>query len=443
MKTDLRLTDEWQSCIHERAENYSTKMRFKLKTLYLLGVMPLLLSCKSNGSAVLPQQKMDYIVGQFERTLNETDDPTKIPRSISNNGDLVTSGIFGWTSGFFSGSLWYLYELSPDERWKEEAIRWTEILEPVQYVTNDHDIGFMINCSYGNGYRITKNETYRKILIQAATSLSQRYNPMVKSIKSWNRKKSWDGKTIWHYPVIIDNMMNLELLFEASKLSGDPAFRNIAVEHAMTTMKNHYRKDFSSYHMVNYDPKTGEVLNKATVQGFADESSWARGQAWGLYGFVVCYRYTGNKRFLEFAENIANYILNHPELPEDLVPYWDFDVKNTSLRPEWNYEPRMFKEIPRDASAAAITCSALLELGLYSEKYGKGYIIKADEIIRSLSSPTYMDSANNKYFILNHSVGSIPHGAEIDIPLVYADYYFLEALVRKNRMQQNGNSYKF
>lgn len=399
----------------------------------VIGSVTMLLFCKTFEVSILPEQKMQFITGQFKNLLKENDDPTIIPRTVSDDGELRTTGIYGWTSGFFSGNLWYLYELTQDEQWKREAVKWTEALEPVQYITNDHDIGFMINCSFGNAYRITKDEKYRKVLIQAASSLSQRYSPVVKSIKSWNRKKAWDGKTEWRFPVIIDNMMNLELLFEATELSGNNTFKDIAIRHALTTMKNHYREDFSSYHVVDYDPETGEVEDQATSQGFVDESSWARGQAWGLYGFVVCYRYTKDKRFLEFAENIANYILTHPEQPEDLIPYWDYDATNTSLVPEWEYDPTIFKKVPRDVSAAAISCSALLELGSYSKKYGKEYVSKATEMIRSLSSSTYMDATNNKYFILNHSVGSIPHGAEIDVPLVYADYYFLEALVRSVR----------
>lgn len=394
------------------------------------------ISCNKNEKTRLTDEKMAFIIKQYENVLDELSDPTRVPRTINRNGELKTTGIYGWTSGFFAGNLWYLYELTGDEKWKNEAMKWTEALDSVQYVTNDHDIGFMINCSYGNGLSISKEKSYEKVLIQAAKSLSKRYNPVAKSIKSWNRKMAWDGETEWLYPVIIDNMMNLELLFEASRLSGDNTFENIALEHAMATMKNHYRSDFSSYHVVDYDTLTGKVLDKATCQGFVDESSWARGQAWGLYGFVICYRYTKDDKFLKFAENIANYILDHPSLPEDMVPYWDYNVVDSSLIPEWDYDASKYLEIPRDASAAAITSSALFELGTYSEKYNKKYHTEASKILDALASPSYMAfSGKNKYFILNHSVGSIPHGAEIDVPLVYADYYFLEALVREKQIQ--------
>ena len=253
---------------------------------------------------------------------------------------------------------------------------------------------------------------------------------------TWDYRKAWDGSTEWYFPVIIDNMMNLELLFEASNLSGNLIYEEIAIQHAQTTMKNHYRDDFSSYHVVDYDTITGEVLDKATCQGLLDESSWARGQAWGLYGFVTCYRYTEDEAYLSFAENIADYIITHPNLPEDLIPYWDYKAIIPGLEPEWDYNPADYTEIPRDALAAAITSAALLELSKYSEKNEGRYIDAAQGIISSLSSAEYLSyEGKNKYFILNHSVGSIPHGVEIDVPLVYADYYYLESLSRNSKLE--------
>jgi chondroitin AC lyase len=379
---------------------------------------------------------MQFIKGQFENTLATAIDAFKIPRTITNGGELVTVDIFDWTSGFFAGNLWYMYELTSDDKWKKQAEKWTEALDSVQYFSSHHDVGFMINCSYGNGLRLTGNKDYEKVMIQAAKSLSKRYSPVTKCIKSWDYRKAWDGKTEWFYPVIIDNMMNLELLFKATRLSGDSTFQKIAIQHALTTMKNHYRDDFSSFHVVDYDTITGQVLDKATCQGFVDGSSWARGQSWGLYGFTMCYRYTRDARFLKFAENIAGYILNHPNLPKDMVPFWDYNVVDLGLIPEWNYDPSKYPIIPRDASAAAITCSALFELSEYSKTNGERYYSAASKILESLSSPAYMAiPGNNKYFILNHSVGSIPHGVEIDVPLVYADYYFLEALTRKTHIE--------
>ncbi len=383
---------------------------------------------------ILTPDEKQFILDRYSNILDVSGDLSKIPRRIDENGELVSTGIYGWTSGFFAGSLWYIYELTGDDRWKEEAIKWTETLDTIQYWSGNHDVGFMINCSYGNGLRLTGNEEYKKVLIRTAESLIKRYNPVVKSLESWDYKEAWDGSTVWHFPVIIDNMMNLELLFEASRLSGDKRYEEIAIRHTMTTMKNHYRDDFSSYHVVDYDTLTGEVLDKATCQGLVDESSWARGQAWGLYGFVTCYRYTLNIQYLKFAENIADYIIGHPNLPEDMVPYWDYNVPDPGLNPEWDYDPAMFDEIPRDASAAAITCSALFELSRYSDMNGEKYYEAAVKILKSLASPGYMAfEGKNKYFILNHSVGSIPHGVEIDVPLVYADYYFLEALLRQSK----------
>lgn len=390
-------------------------------------------ACHHEKSILTPDLKQ-FIQDQYSNTLEVSDDLSRIPRRIDEEGALVTTGIYGWTSGFFAGSLWYIYEMTGDDKWKREAIKWTETLDTIQYWSGNHDVGFMINCSYGNGLRLTGNEAYKSVLIQTAESLIKRYNPYVKSLESWDYREAWDGKTRWYFPVIIDNMMNLELLFEASRLSGDKRFEEIAIQHARTTIKNHYRDDFSSYHVVDYDTLTGEILDRATCQGFVDESSWARGQAWGLYGLVTCYRYTQDSEFLEFAENVAAYIISHPNLPEDMVPYWDYNVVDPGLTPEWDYDPSMFDEIPRDASAAAITCSALLELCKYVDQNGERYCEAATRILSSLASPDYLAlEGKNRYFILNHSVGSIPHGVEIDVPLVYTDYYFLEALLRHSK----------
>jgi chondroitin AC lyase len=383
---------------------------------------------------IAPGDALEFIRGQFENTLQEEDDPTKVPRTLNEDGSLKTVGIYSWTSGFFAGSLWYLYELTQEEKWKTEAIKWTEALDTIQYWSGNHDVGFMMFCSYGNGMRFAGMDQYRDILIQTAESLSKRFNQNAQTIKSWNYRKAWDGKTEWFYPVIIDNMMNLELMFEASLMSGDQKYRDIAIQHAETTRKNHDREDDSSYHVVDYDTISGEVLDKATCQGFTDESSWARGQAWGLYGFVLCYRYTKDTRYLEFAENIADYILNHKNLPEDLIPHWDYHVTELGFLPEWEYHAADFPEIPRDASAAAITASALYELATFSSSKRK-YMEAADLMVNSLLSPDYLAvHGNNRYFILDHSVGSIPHGVEIDVPLVYADYYLLEALYRKGKL---------
>ncbi|SHJ96778.1 glycoside hydrolase family 88 protein [Pseudozobellia thermophila] len=406
------------------------KIKFAVATLSM-ALLVICLAC-SDGGACLDDKTRSLITEPYGQILEDSKDLTQIPRSVNADGDLRYTGIYGWTSGFFPGNLWYIHRLTGDPKWKEEAIKWTEALDSVQYYGDDHDIGFMINCSYGNALEVAENEYYKQVMVQSAKTLSGRYDPKVKSIKSWNYKKSWDRMTEWFFPVIIDNMMNLELMFKASEISGDTTYSNIAVQHALTTMKNHYREDFSSFHVVNYDTISGKVLDRGTNQGFSDQSSWARGQAWGLYGFIICYRYTKDEKFLDFAEQIANYILTHPNLPDDKIPYWDFNANDPDYVPEWDYDPSAYRTIPRDVSAAAITASALYELAHYSDKKKDFYTEAADGMLASLMSPTYLAaSRGTEYFILDHSVGSIPHGAELDVPLVYADYYFLEALLRK------------
>ncbi|MCT4603825.1 MAG: glycoside hydrolase family 88 protein [Marinifilum sp.] len=346
------------------------------------------------------------------------------PRTIEKDGSTRYNTPELWTSGFFPGSLWYLYELTGDQKWKTEAEKVTETLDTVQYLTWHHDVGFMIYCSYGNGYKLTKNPNYKKVIIQAAKSLSTRFRPNVGAIQSWNVNKGWQAKRGWQCPVIIDNMMNLELLFEASKLSGDNSFREIALKHADVSLDNHFRKDYSSYHVIDYDTITGQVRGKVTAQGYADNSAWARGQGWAIYGYTICYRETKNPKYLEQAENIAKFLFNHPRMPKDLVPYWDFDCKDI---------PNTY----RDASAAAVIASALYEMSTYSKDKGVQYKEYADKIVESLSSPAYRANlGENNNFLLMHSVGSIPHGAEIDVPLNYADYYFLEAICRKRELEK-------
>jgi unsaturated chondroitin disaccharide hydrolase len=409
-------------------------MKTIIKTAIIIILIIGNVSCNKDKKVLTPE-KIRFITAQYNNILSESNDLTRFPRTIDTKGNLVSTDIYDWTSGFFAGNLWQIYEITGDDKWKNEAIKWTEALDTIQYWSGNHDVGFMMNCSYGNGLRLAGKQEYRKVLVETAESLCKRYNPVAKSIKSWNYRKAWNNTTEWFFPVIIDNMMNLELLFKATQLSGNKKYEDIALQHALTTMKNHYRPDFSSYHVVDYDTITGSVNDKATCQGFTDESSWARGQAWGLYGFVVCYRYTMDKKFLTFAENIANYIIHNPNIPQDGVPYWDYNAGDTTLKPEWKYDPKRFPVIPRDASAAAITSSALFELSIYSKEYGTEFKNAAVKILGSLTSPSYLGVPGDKYFILNHCVGSIPHGVEIDVPLVYGDYYLLEAALRYKSMK--------
>lgn len=343
------------------------------------------------------------------------------PRTVLEDGSVSYVPIDDWCSGFFPGSMWYLHELTGDEKWKNLAIKYTEDLDSVKHLKWHHDVGFMIGSSYLNGFRISDKQEYKDVIVTAAQSLSTRFRPTVKAIQSWDIR-GWQAERGWECPVIIDNMMNLELMFEASKFSGDSTFYNIAVDHANTTLANHFRENNSCYHVIDYSLTDGSARNKHTAQGYAHESSWARGQAWAIYGYTMCYRYTGDKRYLDQAENVYKFIFNHERLPEDLIPYWDYDA------PEIPNEPR-------DASAAAVTACALYEMSTYIPN--SPYKATADKIVESLSSPAYRaEVGTNGNFILMHSVGSIPHGHEIDVPINYADYYFLEALIKKQRLEK-------
>ncbi|MBO2543176.1 glycoside hydrolase family 88 protein [Salegentibacter sp. BDJ18] len=349
-------------------------------------------------------------IGKAKKTAPEE---AVVPRTLTESGDLHLVKSKDWTSGFFPGTLWYIYENTGDQYWLEQAQKYTAKIEQEKFDVGTHDTGFKIYCSFGNGYRITNKEEYKKVIVQTAKTLSKRYNPEVGAIRSWDHNTDK-----WDYPVIIDNMMNLELLFAATRFSGDSTYYDIAVDHANTTLKNHFRKDYSSFHVIDYNPETGEVENRNTHQGYSDESAWARGQAWGLYGYVFSYRETHNKRYLAQAENIADFILNHPKLPKDMVPYWDFDA------PDLENEPR-------DVSAAAIIASALYELSTFSSGKKK-YRQAADRILSSLSTKYTSPKGDNKGFILQNSTGHKPHNSEVDVPLNYADYYYLEALHRRD-----------
>jgi chondroitin AC lyase len=370
--------------------------------------------------------------------VNKTD--TLFPRTIDKNGNLKLTDKYEWTSGFFAGSLWYAYQGTGDEALKNQAIKWTGKLESLQNFTEHHDLGFMLYCSYGNAYRLTGNEQYKKVLIQGAKSLCTRFSAKTGSIKSWNAFGSWDGKGRYVFPVIIDNMMNLELLFFASKATGDPSFKKIAIQHAENVMKNQLRDDYSCYHVVCYDPENGRVLSRETAQGYADNSTWARGQAWGIYGFTMTYRETGDKRFLTTATKMADYYIDHKDLPSDKITYWDFNANQPGYTPSVKSHVLETPAKYRDVSAAAVTASALIELSTFLGEGGAKYKDAGVAILHSLSTPAYRAKAGeNGDFILKHSVGSIAHGVEIDVPLVYADYYFLEALDRYKLLLDHKN----
>lgn len=405
--------------------------------IYLLMMAGALLatSCKAKKDTFV-KDNVSFACRQTNYLLKNTGEPTgkNYPRTINKEtGELRGTNMYDWTSGFFPGTLWYLYELTGDSYWKEEAAKWTETLEPLKTFTDHHDLGFMMYCSFGNAERLAPKKEYDSILVESAYSLTTRYNENANVIKSWNYRKSWDEADEWFYPVIIDNMMNLELLFYASRITGDRKLYSMAVNHAESTLKNHFRDDFSTYHVINYDAETGEVLNKATNQGYSDNSTWSRGQAWAVYGFTMMYRETKDPRYLDAATKAADFFLNHLDA-DDLMPAWDFNVGQEGYTPEGKSYAVTFKEKKKDASAGAIFCSALFELAQYAKE--KNYMEYAVNILHQLASPEYRaQPETNGGFLLMHSVGSIPHKVEIDVSLVYADYYFLEALLRYRNTQ--------
>ncbi len=385
----------------------------------------LILSCAAQSKFRQDKKLLQTIDKNFKdaaaqyKVLAKNLPPDKFPKTFfPSSGKYEFSGSEWWCSGFYPGTLLYLYEQTKDRALYNETMRILESLKKEQFNTSTHDLGFMMYCSFGNANRIAPKPEYKEILINSARSLSTRFNSKAGVIKSWDSKAG-------DFLVIIDNMMNLELLFWATKVTGDSSFYKIAVTHANTTMKNHFRPDHSSYHVLNYDTATGAVKQKKTAQGYADESAWARGQVWGLYGYTVTYRETKDPVYLDQALKIAEYITKNPNLPADGIPYWDFNAPDipSSLR---------------DASAAAILASALIELSNYvkDKTAANNYMRLAEKILKTLSAATYKAvTGTNGGFILQHGVGHMPNKTEIDVPLTYADYYFVEAMIR----YKNGN----
>ncbi|WP_257420749.1 glycoside hydrolase family 88 protein [Bacteroides acidifaciens] len=351
--------------------------------------------------------------------LENVPDTACFPRSVKEDGSYRLENAKDWTSGFYPGSMWLAYDLTGDEVLAKEARTYTNRLEDIQYYTGNHDIGFMMFCSYGHALRLKPESKDKQILVNSSESLCARFSPEVGLIRSWDFGD-------WSYPVIIDNMMNLEMLFWASEQTGNSKYRDIAIAHADKTLKNHFREDMTSYHVVSYSVPSGKVESKGTFQGYSDSSAWARGQAWGVYGYTMCYRFTKNPVYLEAAHKIVRFIMNNRPSEKDYIPYWDYNAPD-------------IPNAPRDASAAAITASALLELNGYTDdkKLSDDYTEYAESILKQLSSPEYLaKDKENKGFILLHSVGSFPHNSEVDVPLNYADYYYLEALKRYKELKK-------
>ena len=330
--------------------------------------------------------------------------------SIRPDSSVLSVTYKDWTSGFFPGALWKLFHFTGDSRWKRDAQKWTLTLSPAQWLTNKHDIGFILFTSAGNGYSITHDTVYGNILHQAAKSLATRFHPMVGSIRSWDNGP-------WSYPVIVDNQMNLELLFWAAATFGDTSLRHIAVSHLHNELLYRSRPDGSTFHVLDFDPATGRLLARKTWQGLADSSCWARGQAWAIYGMTMAYRYTRNTAYLQQAMKAADYFIRKTTSPADAIPRWDFDDPSP--------------DAPKDASAAAVAASALLELADYAPAKKQDYLLSATRILQSLCSPDYIgNEQTNSYFLLDHSVVNKAAGKGVDVPVIYADYYFLEALER-------------
>lgn len=345
------------------------------------------------------------------------------PRTLHKDGSLALVHPHDWCSGFFPGSLWQVYAYTHDDYWRQQAISFTWPIEEAKWHKGTHDLGFMMYDSFGKAYELTGERSYKDVVLQSAKTLITRYSPKVKSIRSWDHNRDK-----WQYPVIIDNMMNLEMLFRATQLTGDSIYWKVAVNHANTTLKNHFRPDYSSYHVVDYDSQTGDVRMKCTHQGYSDDSFWSRGQAWGLYGYTMSYRFTKDPAYLKQAEGIAGFFLNLPNMPEDFVPYWDMKAPEVDgLKTHVAVQG-----VPRDASAAAIFASGLYELCNYvSAEKSKQYRAIADKIVTSLNDHYQAAPGTACGFLLLHSTGHLPGNSEIDVPLNYADYYYLEALARK------------
>ncbi|GKH13435.1 DUF4995 domain-containing protein [Bacteroides uniformis] len=358
--------------------------------------------------------KLDFLTAQMECDAKVFQDSLWPNPPAEKLGKRRLCNIYDWTSGFFPGSLWYAYELTSDEALKEQAIKYTNMLNPIRYYKDNHDIGFMMNCSYGNALRLAPNDTIQAVLVETADNLCERFDEQIGCIRSWDFGH-------WNYPVIIDNMMNLDLLFNAGRLTGDRKYYDVAVKHATTTMKHHFRSDYTCYHVVSYNDD-GTVESRGTHQGQSDSSAWARGQAWAVYGYTACYRETREIAFLKHAIGVADMIMKRVTT-NDSIPYWDYDAPDSNAT-------------PRDASAASVTASAMLELSTFTTD-GQKYFKYAENLLKQLSGTDYLaERGKNQGYILMHSVGSLPHGSEIDTPLNYADYYYLEALKRYLDMQK-------
>ena len=393
---------------------------------YLFGIMLCFLTAcqKKQQTALDADNALNYCVTQENRALEALKDSTgnydytMEPRNILE-GDTAwncrKASEQEWCSGFWPGILWMDYAYTKDERVRKAAEGYTEALSFLgSKPAYDHDLGFLVINSFLKGYEATGNDKYKRIALAAADTLATLYNNKVGTILSWPRHvKDFGG-----HNTIMDNMINLELLFWASENGGSQHLKDIAISHADTTMRYHFRSDGSCYHVAIYDTLSGNFIKGVTHQGLADSSMWSRGQSWAIYGYTMVYRYTKDQRFLDFAQKVTDiYLKRLKETSNDWIPIWDMDDPCGQLA-------------PKDASTACVVASALLELCQYVKgEKGKEYRTAAESMLRDLNSDTYQSREKNVAFLM-HSTGHHPAGSEIDASIIYADYYYLEALLR-------------
>lgn len=397
-----------------------------MNRISLLILLTLLLGCSKKDDSLTIKEIVDKGLQQSENQykgmiLNLQNYPNRFPNSIDYKNELTTKDASDWTSGFFAGSLWLLYENSADSFFLKEAQKYTLLTEHLQYKTNSHDIGFIIYSAYGNGYRLTHNNEYKNVIISASKTMIKPFNPRVGGIRcsDFNHERS-------QCPILIDNIVTLEMLLFSAENTNDTTFLPIAISQTDLTTKWLVRSNRSCYNVVSFDSITGVPHAWQAQQGYSPESVWARGQSWALYGYTMMYRLTKKPRYLKIAQEIANYLISQPNMPKDCIPYWDFE------------SPNIPNEM-RDASSAAIMASALIELSTFvSLPIQKKYLDTAEKQIRTLTSDKYLSKVDtNGNFILKHSVGNYPNNNQIDVPLLFADYYYIEALIRLKKILNN------
>ena len=402
------------------------KIRFTLALIILIILIP---QCKNNRGAEQNGKDIDSLISEnlsyAQKKITyflENLDVNTYPGSVDDKGQLITIPAKSWEAGYLAGILWYLYDYTREEKWKIYAQQWTAGLELQKFNKNSHDLLFMLYASFGNGYKFTHDELYKDVLIVGSKTLASRYNPQLGYIKSWDA--FYPSQTI-QFPVIIDALLANEMLFYVSRISGDSSFYKIAYKHALNTKRDFIRNDYSTYYLVEYDTILNAVKAKRTWLGYADESTWARGHARAIYGSAVVFRETGDSSFLELSKKTADFYMQHPRLPADLIPYWDFDDRD-------------IPNAPRDASAACIAASGLLELAsLLPAKERDKYIDFAVRTLKSLASDKYRNTPNeNLGFILKHSTGSRSWNIEVDKPKISADYYFIESLIKLEKLKK-------